>query len=125
MRTHMGRGVGSNGTGHRAIAHSVAIGAPATKRRPIAAASGLAANAARISPLRKAVAARVVPQVGQGIPVMDRKMHGRRIGAAANHSGLRARAEAAAANHRNASWRSSLDAGRVVTERRRLLPGRP
>lgn len=124
-RIHMGMGVGSNGTGHRATAHRVASGAPTTKRSPKPAASGFAANAARNSPLRKAVAARVVPQVGQGIPVMDRKTHGRRFGAAANHSGLRARAEAAAANHRNASWRSSLVAGRVVTVRRRLLPGRP
>jgi len=47
--------------------------------------------------------------------VSERKTHGRRRGVIANHNGLRARAEAAAANHRIASWRSSFVAGRVVT----------
>ena len=113
-RIHMGMGVGSNGTGHRATAHRVASGAPTTKRSPKPAASGFAANAARNSPLRKAVAARVVPQVGQGTPVNDRKTHGRRSGAKASHRGLRAMAEAAAANHRNASWRSSSETRRTL-----------
>ena len=100
MRIHPGMGVGITGTGHLAIAQRAASGAPTTKRRPAAAASGLAEKAAIRLPSRKAVAALVVPQVGQGIPVSERKTHGRRRGAIANHIGLRARAEAAAANQR-------------------------
>ena len=117
--------LGSTGIGHRATAHSAASGAPITKSRPPAAASGLAAKAASGSPSRNAVAARVVPQVGHGNPVRERKTHGRSKGATVSHSGRRATAEAAAASHRSASWRSSLVAFRIVTEKRRRPPARP
>lgn len=77
-RIQLGRGVGKAGTGHRANAHRTPIGAPNTKILPAAAARGLAANAVSRSPSRNVVAARVVPQVGQGIPVRERNTQGRR-----------------------------------------------
>lgn len=91
------------GTGQPAIDQTAASGAPVTNRRPAAAARGLAVMAATRSPWRKAMAARVVPHVGQGIPVAERKTQGHKFGASANHNGRRAMADAAAASHSNAS----------------------
>ena len=124
-RTHLGRGEGRAGTGKRNAVHRTATGAPTTKSRPAAAASGLLANAVRRSPSRKAAAARVVPQVGQGIPVSERKLQGRKLGTIVSHRGRRATAETAAASHRNASCRPSVDIERVLTSRLRPLRVRP
>ena len=124
-RNHFGGGEGSAGTRHPAAVHRTATGAPTTKNSPAAAASGLVANAVRKSPFKKAVAARVVPQVGQGIPVSERKLHGLSWGASANQTGRKATADTAAANHRKASCRSSLDVGRVFTARRQLPRAHP
>ncbi len=49
------------------------------------------------------MAARVVPQVGQGTPVHALKVQGRRWGAIAIQSGRRAKEDAAATNHRVAN----------------------
>lgn len=124
-RTHLGSGEGRAGTGQRATVQRTAIGAPATKNRPAAAARGFAAKAVRRSPFRKAVAARVVPQDGQGILVSERNVQARRWGASASHIGRSATAEAAATSQRNASWRPSFETVRVVTSRRRLQRAHP
>ncbi len=63
----------ATGIGRRDTAQKTASGAPATKIKPAVAASGFAANADARSPSRKAVAARVVPQLGHGTEVIERK----------------------------------------------------
>lgn len=125
IRAHTGRGPVVNGSFFRAIVQATASGAPATNTSPAKAASGLAANAAVSSPLRNAVAALVVPQVGHGRPVNARKTQGRREGTRASHTGRRATADTAAANHRSASWRSSFVTARILTERRLIRRAHP
>ena len=75
IRTQGGSGLERDGTDIFAVVQITAIGAPTTKSRPANAARGLLMNAVIRSPSRKAVAARVVPQLGQGIPVSERKTH--------------------------------------------------
>ena len=106
-RAHLGRGVGTSGTGQLKVAHMGASSPPATKPIPASAASGLAAKASPSRPFRSASAACVVPHVGHGRPVMARNGQTGTNGASASRNGRSSSEHTATAPHSHANCRSS------------------
>jgi hypothetical protein len=106
-RAHLGSGVGTSSMGQLRAAQTGARSPPATKPIPAIAARGLAAKASPTRPSKSAMAACVVPQVGQGRPVMARNGQAGTNGASASQSGRSSSEHTVTAPHNNASCRSS------------------
>lgn len=83
-RAHPGSGEGNSCTRPPSETHAGATSPPSRKAIPAAAASGLAANESPSRPFRSASAEWVVPQVGQGTPVMARNGQAGTNGASAS-----------------------------------------